>query len=143
MNVKQISIFLENKSGRLAEVTKVLGANNIDISALSIADTTDFGILRLIVNDPDKAVGVLEEAGFSVSITNVIAIAVEDKPGGLAYALDILRKYDIGIEYMYAFVGKTTNKALVILKVMDSQNAVNYLKEGGIEVLSPDVVYGL
>ena len=143
MNVKQISIFLENKSGRLAEVTKVLGANNIDISALSIADTTDFGSLRLIVNDPDKGVGVLEEAGFSVSITNVIAIAVEDKPGGLAYALDILRNYDIGIEYMYAFVGKTTNKALVILKVMDSQNAVNYLKEGGIEVLSPDVVYGL
>jgi hypothetical protein len=143
MNVKQISIFLENKSGRLAEVTKVLGANNIDISALSIADTTDFGILRLIVNDPDKAVGILEEAGFSVSITNVIAIAVEDKPGGLAYALDILRNYDIGIEYMYAFVGKTTNKALVILKVMDSQNAVNYLREGGIEVLSPEVVYGL
>ena len=143
MNVKQISIFLENKSGRLAEVTKVLGANNIDISALSIADTTDFGILRLIVNDPDKAVGILEEAVFSVSITNVIAIAVEDKPGGLAYALDILRNYDIGIEYMYAFVGKTTNKALVILKVMDSQNAVNYLREGGIEVLSPEVVYGL
>jgi len=143
MHVKQISIFLENKSGRLAEVTKVLGTNNIDISALSIADTTDFGILRLIVNDPDRAVKVLEEAGFSVSITNVIAIAVEDKPGGLAYALDILRSHAIGIEYMYAFVGKTTNKALVILKVVDSQNAVKYLRENNVEVLSSEKVYRL
>lgn len=90
MDVKQISVFLENKSGRLAEVTKILGENNIDISALSIADTTDFGILRLIVNDPDKAEKVLKENGFTVSSTNVIAIGVEDKPGGLSKALEIL-----------------------------------------------------
>ena len=83
MFVEQISIFLENKSGRLAEVTKILGENDIDISALSIADTTDFGILRLIVNKPDKAVEILKENGFTVSSTNVIAVEVADKPGGL------------------------------------------------------------
>ena len=83
MLVKQISVFLENKSGRLAEVTKILGSNDIDISALSIADTTDFGILRLIVNKPEEAEEILKENGFTVSCTNVIAIAIEDKPGGL------------------------------------------------------------
>lgn len=143
MLVKQISVFLENKSGRLAEVTKVLGANGIDISALSIADTTAFGILRLIVNDPDKALKVLEDNGFSVSSTDVIAIAVEDRPGGLASALEVLRRHDIGIEYMYAFVGKTSNKALVILKVSDFKSAVHYLEDNGIKVLSSQEVYGL
>ena len=117
MLVKQISIFLENKSGRLAEVTKVLGENNIDISALSIADTTDFGILRLIVNNPDKAEKVLKDNEFTVSCTSVIAIAVEDTPGGLAKALSILEEESIGIEYMYAFVGKADDEALVIIRV--------------------------
>ncbi len=143
MLVKQISVFLENKSGRLAEVTRVLGENNIDISALSIADTTDFGILRLIVNEPDKACETLEENGYTVSCTNVIAIAVEDRPGGLAAALDILDKQKIGIEYMYAFVGKTTNKALVILRVENSESAVRYLQEKDIEVLPSEKVYEL
>lgn len=143
MFVKQISVFLENKSGRLAEVTNILGKNEIDISALSIADTTDFGILRLIVNKPDVALDVLKESGFTVSATDVIAISVEDKPGGLAKALDILYKNDIGIEYMYAFVGKITDEALVILKVDNSEEAMNALKENGIKILTPEEVYSL
>ncbi|WAM34801.1 ACT domain-containing protein [Caldicellulosiruptor morganii] len=143
MYVKQISVFLENKSGRLAEVTSVLGKHEIDISALSIADTTDFGILRLIVNKPDLALQVLKENGFTVSATDVIAIAVEDKPGGLAKVLDILYKNDIGIEYMYAFVGKVADEALVILKVENAEEAVNILKENGVKILSADEVYSL
>jgi hypothetical protein len=143
MMIRQISVFLENKSGRLAEVTKVLGANGIDISALSIADTTDFGILRLIVNDPVKAERVLKSNGFTVSCTNVIAIAVADKPGGLASALDILDKEGIGIEYMYAFVGKSSDEALVILKVEDTDKAMKVLKNKNIKVLPSEQVYRL
>jgi len=141
--VKQISIFLENKSGRLAAVTRVLGANNIDISALSIADTTDFGILRLIVNDPDRAVNILEEHGFTVSSTDVIAISVPDKPGGLACALNILEKESIGIEYIYAFVGKRTDEALVILRVDNPEKAAVALKSNNIKVLTSEDVNGL
>lgn len=143
MLVKQISVFLENKSGRLADVTRTLGKNNIDISALSIADTTDFGILRLIVNKPEKAEEVLKEDGFTVSCTNVIAIGVQDKPGGLAAALEILDKQSIGIEYMYAFVSKTEDEALVILRVEDPARAVAVLKEKGISVLPSSQVYKL
>jgi hypothetical protein len=143
VDVKQISVFLENKSGRLAEVTKIFGENDIDISALSIADTTDFGILRLIVNDPEKAEKVLKENGFTVSSTNVIAIGVEDKPGGLSKALEILEAHSIGIEYMYAFVGKKSDEALVLLRVEDCSKAVEVLTKGGIEVLSSDKVYKL
>lgn len=143
MLVKQISIFLENKSGRLAEVTKILGENNIDISALSIADTTDFGILRLIVNQPEKAEAILKDNGFTVSCTSVIAIAVVDEPGGLAAALDVLDKEAIGIEYMYAFVGKTTSEALVILRVEEPERAVEALTRNNIKVLPSNVVYEL
>ncbi|MFZ5988334.1 MAG: ACT domain-containing protein [Bacillota bacterium] len=143
MLVKQISVFLENKSGRLAEVTKILGDNNIDISALSIADTTDFGILRLIVNDPEKAEKVLKENEFTVSSTSVIAIAVADKPGGLSKALSVLDGNSIGIEYMYAFVGKAADEALVILRVEDADKAVDTLTKSGINVLPSDKVYKL
>jgi hypothetical protein len=143
MLVKQISVFLENKSGRLAEVTKSLGENNIDISALSIADTTDFGILRLIVNQPELAEKILKDNGFMVSPTNVIAIGVEDKPGGLAVALNTLKMEGIEIEYMYAFVGKCSQEALVILKVGDTATAISTLNKKGIKVLSSKEVYCL
>ena len=145
MHVKQISIFLENKSGRLAEVTKLLGSNNIDISALSIADTTDYGVLRLIVNKPEEAEKILKENDFAVSTTNVIAIAVADKPGGLSEALCILRDAGLDIEYMYAFVGKAANEAMVILRVDDphTEEAIKLLTESGIKVLPSSDVYKL
>jgi hypothetical protein len=143
MLVKQISVFLENKSGRLAEVTKILAANDIDISALSIADTTDFGILRLIVNKPEEAENILKENGLTVSCTNVIAIAVKDAPGGLASALEVFDNEAIGIEYMYAFVGKAENEAMVILRVEDAERAILVLGKSNIKVLPAETVYKL
>lgn len=143
MLVKQISVFLENKSGRLYEVTKILGSEGINISALSIADTTDFGILRLIVSDPEKAEKSLKDNGLAVSCTDVIAIAVSDKPGGLASVLEVLQNESIGIEYMYAFVGKAADEALVILRVEEPQKAVDVLGKSNIKVISSQTVYGL
>ncbi len=143
MKVRQISIFLENKSGRLAQVTGVLGENGINIRALSIADTTDFGILRLIVNNPDKAYRVLKEAGITVSVTDVIAVEVADEPGGLAKVLNSLDRAGINIEYLYAFVQKASNAALVVFRVERLDDAVETLQEDGIRILSGDEVYKL
>ncbi|MGQ9497788.1 MAG: ACT domain-containing protein [Desulfotomaculales bacterium] len=141
--VKQISVFLENKSGRLAAVSKILGANDINIRALCIADTSDFGILRLIVNDPERAYGVLKDSGFTVSATNVIAVQVPDRPGGLAEVLSVLEEAGLNIEYLYAFVTKVSGQALVILKVEDVDRAAELLRAGGIVVPRPEEVYAL
>ena len=143
MLVKQISVFVENKSGRLAEIIGILGANGIDISALSIADTTDFGILRLIVNDPPLAEKVLKDNGMVVKATDVIAIAVEDKPGGLAMALKLISDARIEIEYMYAFIGKSDNGALVIVRVNKPDEAVDILENSGISIIDAKDVYRL
>jgi len=143
MRVKQISIFLENKSGRLAQVTRKLGENNINIRALSIADTTDFGILRLIVNDPSLASGILRKSGFTVSVTDVIAVEVADRPGGLADILEILQKANINIEYLYAFLEKTTNAALVVFRVEQLDEAIKTLEQKGVKILTEKEVYAL
>ena len=132
---KQISVFIENKRGRLAEIVKALGDNNIDMSALCIADTADFGILRLIVDKPEHAEKVLKDNGHAVSITDVIAISVEDKPGGLAEALTVLNDYEINIEYMYAYIRKNTNKATVIVRVDKPAEAIEKLKTSALEIL--------
>jgi hypothetical protein len=141
MIVKQISIFIENKSGRLSEVTRLLGENQIDISALSIADTTDYGILRLIVNDPNKAETILKESEFIVSITDVLAIAIDDKPGELSRALSVLETNDISIEYMYAFTGEIDNKALVVLKIENEGKAIKVLTDNNICVMTFDDLF--
>ncbi len=143
MKVKQISVFLENKYGRLAQVTRVLGDNNINIRAMSIADTADFGILRLIVNDPDAALQVLKEAGFTVSSTDVIAVEIKDEPGGLASVLDVLQQVNINIEYLYAFVQKSTNAALVVFRVEQIDEAIEVLQKNNISILPGSHVYTL
>ncbi|MBE3588202.1 MAG: ACT domain-containing protein [Thermoanaerobacteraceae bacterium] len=143
MKVKQISVFLENKSGRLAKVARVLGSNGINIRALSIADTTDFGILRLIVNDPDLAYRVLKEAGFTVSVTDVIAVEVTDEPGGLAEVLAVLQEVNINIEYLYAFLQKATKAALVVFRVEQLDEAIAALQARGIRILGGQEVYAL
>jgi hypothetical protein len=143
VQVKQISVFLENKSGRLADVTRSLGINGINIRALSIADTTDFGILRLIVNKPDEANKVLRNEGFMVSETEVIAVDVPDRPGGLADVLEILGQAGINIEYLYAFIGATSNEALVIFRVEDCEGAMKALQAKNIPVLDGTKVYTL
>ncbi len=143
MRIKQISVFLENKSGRLAKVCRILGDNNINIRALSIADTTDFGVLRLIVNDPQTAYKVLKEAGCSVNITDVIAVEIPDVPGGLAGPLEILRDAGINIEYLYAFLERASQEALVVFRVEQIDEAVNVLEANGIRVLNNSKVYSL
>lgn len=145
MKVQQISIFLENKSGRLSEVTRILGNNGINIRALSLADTTDFGILRLIVNDADKANRVLKENGFTVGKTDVIAVEVDDKPGGLATILEILNRENINVEYMYAFVERSRDNAVIIFRFDDQfiDRAITLLRDAGITVLENEKVYSL
>jgi len=141
VRVQQISIFLENKKGRLAKVTEVLGENDINIRALSIADTTDFGILRLIVNKPQLAYQVLKEAGFTVSTTDVIAVEVTDQPGGLSSILCHLDKVGINIEYLYAFVTQTTTAALIVFRVEQVDEAIKVLQENGVRIVPGDEVY--
>jgi hypothetical protein len=141
MKVKQISVFLENKSGRLAGVTKTLGDHGINIRALSIADTTDFGILRLIVSDPEKAVSILKAEDFTVSETNIIAVEIPDRPGGLGGILQILDSSQINIEYMYAFVGKSGANAVVVFRVEDIDRAITLLQQKGIALLSGTQIY--
>ena len=143
MLVKQINVFLENQSGRLAEVTRTLGENDIDIRALYIADTTEYGILRMILDKPDKAVEVLTASGFTVSSTPVIAIAIEDKPGTLDHALSIFSEGSLSLEYLYAYVGRTSDEAVVVIRVQDPQMALIKLEESGIRVLSSEEVYGI
>lgn len=127
MVIKQISAFVENKSSGVAEITGILGAVGVDIRALSIADTTEFGILRMIVNDTKKAEDALKEAGISVKVTKVSALAVSDAPGGLAGALDLLSKGGINIEYIYAFIGGKDKGALVVFKADNQEKAEEIL----------------
>jgi len=143
MLVKQISVFLENTKGRLASVTSVLAKNNINIRALSIADTTDFGILRLIVNDPDEANKILRDNNFTVRITHVVAVEIPDAPGGLSGALELLTEKEVAVEYMYAFIGNLSNNAMVILKVDDADKAVGVLANSDIRIINSNEVYSL
>lgn len=137
MTVKQLSVFVENRAGRLSEVTRLLGDNDISIRAMSIADTKDFGILRLIVNDAEKALDVLKANGFSVAITNVLALKINDRPGGLADAMEALYKDNISVEYMYAaFINEEEDTASLVLRVNDNDKAVNALEESGFHLLT-------
>ncbi|NCU32288.1 MAG: ACT domain-containing protein [Candidatus Moranbacteria bacterium] len=143
MLLKQISIFIENKSGRLAEITKLFGEKGINILALSIADTTDFGILRLIVSDPDEAEKIVKENGLTAKATDVIGISIPHVPGGLAQALSVLNDKSIGIEYMYAFATRSEENAMVILKVADNFSAMKFLTDAQIKILSKEDIASL
>lgn len=143
MRVEQISIFLENKAGRLAEVTQVLSDAGVNIRALSLADTSDFGILRLIVDDNDRAKAALKEKGFTVGKTDVVAVEVDDRPGGLGRILSILSKEGINVEYMYAFVQHSGKDAVIIFRFDDIDAAVKLLTENGVKVIQGKTVYTL
>lgn len=143
MKVKQLSIFLENQSGRLAEVMGALGKEDINIRALSLADTSGFGILRLIVNDVAKGKDVLRGQGFTVSETDVIAVEVADRPGGLSEVLGVFAENGINIEYMYAFVEKASQDAIVIFRVENVDDAIQALQSKGVKILSAQDVYSL
>ncbi|MFO7955926.1 MAG: ACT domain-containing protein [Candidatus Brocadiia bacterium] len=142
MFVKQLSVFIENRSGRLAAATRALADEDINILALSLADTADFGILRLIVDDPEAGHTALKHGGFTVIANNVLAVEVEDKPGGLATILDALEEEEINVEYMYAFSSIRTKRAALIFRFEDPQAAVESLNKAGFSVMSKVDVLG-
>lgn len=142
MLVKQISVFVENKPGKIADILKVLGDNNIDIGALALADTTDFGILRMIVNDADVAKKLLRDVGFVVKTTDVIAVSMEDRAGGLAEVLDVVKAGDNTIEYMYAFATREAASAMAVLKVSNPEMALEALKNAGVKIASKLAIFG-
>lgn len=143
MKVEQISIFIENKSGRLAEITRILGDAGINIRALSLADTSDFGILRLIVNDVETAKAVLKEKGFTVSKTEVVAVEVPDRPGGLSSLLQTLDANQINVEYMYAFVERCGGNAVIIFRFDETDKAISVLKSQSFTILEGERLYSL
>ncbi len=143
MRVEQISVFLENKAGRLAQITRVLSEAGVSIRALSLADTSDFGILRLITDDNDKTKAALKEQGFTVARTDVVAAEVEDRPGGLNRILEILNKHNINVEYMYAFIQHNGDYAVIVFRFDDIDGAIRLLEENNIRVLAGETVYSL
>jgi hypothetical protein len=143
MKVEQISIFIENKSGRLAGITRILSDAGINIRALSLADTSDFGILRLIVDNVDTAKTVLKEKGFTVSKTEVVAIEVPDRPGGLSSLLQILDARLINVEYMYAFVERCGGNAVIIFRFDETDKAIEAIRESGFAILEGERLYSL
>lgn len=143
MKVEQISVFLENKPGTLAEVTKILGDSGINIRALSLADTKDFGILRLIVHDTEKAKAALGQRGFTVRKTEVVAVEVPDRPGGLAEILKFLADAQINVEYLYAFVQQSGENAIIIFRFDETDRAIAVLSEKNVPILEGKKIYSL
>ncbi|MEG1472622.1 MAG: ACT domain-containing protein [Christensenella sp.] len=143
MLIRQISVFVENKKGRIYSLTKTLADNKIDLKALSIADTAEFGIMRCIVSDPMAALKIVKEAGFTASVTEVLGIEVEDKPGGLAQVLKILHDNEISVEYLYSFVGTRSDNALIIFRVDETEKAYTALKDAGQKILTEEMIYNI
>ena len=136
MAVKQISVFVENTSGRLAEVTRLMADNGVNLRAISVADTADFGILRLIVDDYNKAVGAFKEYGFTAKMTEVIGVEVPDAPGGLADVMDLFHRENVNIEYLYSSLEKTVDRAVVIFKVGDVEHGLAICDQHNLNTIS-------
>ena len=145
MFVTQLSIFVENRFGRIAKLTRLLADNDIDMRTISIADTKEFGIVRIIADNPDKAAQVLEEDGWIFQKTPVIAVVIPDVPGGMADVLDALTEKEIGVEYIYAVIAKKAETACMIFRVKEkhSQAALDVLNEKGYKILSQEEVNGI
>ncbi len=141
MQVRQISVFLENRAGRLQEITKIIADADINIRALALADTSDFGILRLIVNKPDETVKILRDAGFTIRENTVIACAVQDQPGGLNKILRVLSDVNINVEYMYGFVEKDADKAVMVIRVEDTEKAISILLDHDVKLLKGEQIF--
>ncbi|MDR0477133.1 MAG: ACT domain-containing protein [Desulfobulbaceae bacterium] len=143
MPVEQLAVFLENKSGRLAEITKVIADSGVNIRAMSVADTADYGILRLIVDQVATARAALKENGFTVSAADVLAVEVPDRVGGLARILKIIEEAGLNVEYMYAFVNKSGDSAVMIFRFEQMEAAIAALQKAGCHLLSGDEVCGM
>lgn len=135
MLIKQISVFVENKKGRMAHIAELIGNAGVDLRALSIADTSDFGILRVIVDKPELAVATLKDAGIAVTLTDVIGVGMDNAPGSFAKVMRIAADADIQVEYMYAFIGRTVGRAYIIMNAADPQDAISCLRKAGVDVL--------
>ena len=140
MFIDQVSVFMENKKGRLSSLTRILADNGIDLVALSIADTADYGIMRAIVNDTPGAEKALRAAGFMVSTTRVLGVVVPDTPGGLSDVLEIFSRGDVSVEYLYSFVRHQGKNALIMFKVTPVEKAVELLEKAGIELVTQEQV---
>ena len=141
MLIKQISIFIPNKKGSLSQLTDILIAHNIDIRAIAVFDTAEFGILRIVVDDPDRAVELLNQEGIVAKVSRVIAVEPEDKPGSLNNIFAILRDADINIEYIYSFIMRKNEMPYVVLKVDQQEKAVDELIANGINVINREEIY--
>ena len=136
MSIKQITVFVKNEQGSLVSITDALASGNVNIRALSIADTEDFGILRLIVNDNETALRVLSEQGYLIKTTDVVGVKIGDAPGKLSKALDVLDKAHINMEYLYAFMSRTEKHAYMVLRVADNAAAEAALEAGGFHLIT-------
>ena len=143
MTVKQIAVFVENKPGKLAELTDYLHQHDIDMRALSIAETQDFGIVRMIVDDAYKASQVLKESGYVVSITPVLAVEMSDEPGSLYKILKVLGDGGVNLDYTYAFLGQKAATAYMVLRVEDNEKAIEVLSKSGIRPVCQDTIAAL
>lgn len=138
--VDQLAVFIENRKGRILGLTNILKKNNVDLVTLSIADTKDFGILRMIARDNAKAEKVLKDAGFTVTCSQLIGMEVEDKPGGLADVLSLLDESNINVEYLYSFAHIATKNAIILFKVSDDEFATKILKQKNIKLLDNSII---
>ena len=134
MFIKQVSVFVENETGKLAEITRVLADNNIDLKASCIAESVDFGILRCIVEDPEATVALLKANGYAANVTDVVAVALEDRPGGFADVLEILAKENIGIGYVYSTIHSEKGSAMIVLKVAEPGKVIDILGANGVRL---------
>ena len=140
MQIQQLSVFIENKPGRLADITEVLAGADVDIRAISVADTSDFGILRVIVDKPKEAVLALREHGMTVSLTSVLAVGIADETGSFSKVIRVLANSGVDVEYIYAFVSRDKGKAYVIIRTDKSARAVEALTQHGIELLTAEAL---
>ena len=138
MQIQQLSVFIENKPGRLAEITEVLAEAGVDIRAISVADTSDFGILRVIVDRPKEAVIALKEHGMTVSLTNVLAVGIPDEKGAFAKVIRMLANAGIDVEYMYSVFGQVNGLAHMVFRVADTDKLISVLKDNGLEPISSE-----
>ena len=136
MSLKQLTIFVENKQGSLVDITDTLAQNNVNLRALSIADTQDFGLLRLIVNDNDTALSALSDKGYVLKVTEVVGVKIGDAPGKLSKALSVLAEAGVNVEYLYAFMARTEKHAYVVLRVEDNATAEAALTAAGFKMIS-------
>lgn len=138
MTIPQISVFLENKAGQLADITHILSENQVNMRAISIAETADYGVLRLIVDDASRASSILLEQGFILTMTPVVGVAVSDTPGGLSKVLGVISQAGIDVEYMYSVFGQREGKACMIFRVADTDSLITLLGENGIGTITGD-----